>query len=569
MKLVYTIDEESLPHLQEYLAENKPLVVTQDKLVFADAEMIVSDDVRARVYDKLHTKTERVIYGKDPRTHIVNVSIKNGMVYEFTEINGIIGCNKTPYKHYILAPIYKDGCVKLQGKQVLTWYKEYDTMVEFEAIRKNVFKYGLFTLYNLPEAYMTRDGVTYYKNMNPLDVSILSFDIETTGLDPEAEDAEVKLITNTFRRIDHIERKAFIINDYASQEDMINSWCDWVKQVDPSIIIGHNIIMFDLVYLHTVMAKTGKSLNLGRDYSDIEIEPRTRELRKDGSQSYSYHRITCFGREIIDTFFLALKYDIARQFESYGLKPIIRQLGKEKKDRVFIDASRIKYDWEDPVKRSLIIQYGIEDSDDALVLFDLMAPVVFYLCAVVPKPFQVMTESAAGSQLNSVMCRAYLQDGYGLPKATQVEELQGAISFAIPGLYNNVLKIDFSALYPNIMMQYEVYDSEKDPMKYFNLIVNYFAENRQQYKKLYEKTKDKQYDDKQQVAKTIANSCYGFLSASGLNFNSPKQAAFITAKGREFLSTTIKWATSKDVVYWKQLFEERTRNKKEVTIEHT
>jgi DNA polymerase elongation subunit (family B) len=106
-------------------------------------------------------------------------------------------------------------------------------------------------------------------------------------------------------------------------------------------------------------------------------------------------------------------------------------------------------------------------------------------------------------------------------------------------------------------------------MKYFNLIVNYFAENRQQYKKLYEKTKDKQYDDKQQVAKTIANSCYGFLSASGLNFNSPKQAAFITAKGREFLSTTIKWATSKDVVYWKQLFEERTRNKKEVTIEHT
>jgi DNA polymerase elongation subunit (family B) len=569
MKPVYTIDEESLPHLQEYLAENKPLVVTQDKLVFADAEMIVSDDVRARVYDKLHTKTERVIYGKDPRTHIVNVSIKNGMVYEFTEINGIIGCNKTPYKHYILAPIYKDGCVKLQGKQVLTWYKEYDTMVEFEAIRKNVFKYGLFTLYNLPEAYMTRDGVTYYKNMNPLDVSILSFDIETTGLDPEAEDAEVKLITNTFRRIDHIERKAFIINDYASQEDMINSWCDWVKQVDPSIIIGHNIIMFDLVYLHTVMAKTGKSLNLGRDYSDIEIETRTRELRKDGSQSYSYHRITCFGREIIDTFFLALKYDIARQFESYGLKPIIRQLGKEKKDRVFIDASRIKYDWEDLVKRSLIIQYGIEDSDDALVLFDLMAPVVFYLCAVVPKPFQVMTESAAGSQLNSVMCRAYLQDGYGLPKATQVEELQGAISFAIPGLYNNVLKIDFSALYPNIMMQYEVYDSEKDPMKYFNLIVNYFAENRQQYKKLYEKTKDKQYDDKQQVAKTIANSCYGFLSASGLNFNSPKQAAFITAKGREFLSTTIKWATSKDVVYWKQLFEERTRNKKEVTIEHT
>jgi DNA polymerase elongation subunit (family B) len=569
MKSVYTIDEESLPHLQEYLAENKPLVVTQDKLVFADAEMIVSDDVRARVYDKLHTKTERVIYGKDPRTHIVNVSIKNGMVYEFTEINGIIGCNKTPYKHYILAPIYKDGCVKLQGKQVLTWYKEYDTMAEFEAIRKNVFKYGLFTLYNLPEAYMTRDGVTYYKNMNPLDVSILSFDIETTGLDPEAEDAEVKLITNTFRRIDHIERKAFIINDYVSQEDMINSWCDWVKQVDPSIIIGHNIIMFDLVYLHTVMAKTGKSLNLGRDYSDIEIEPRTRELRKDGSQSYSYHRITCFGREIIDTFFLALKYDIARQFESYGLKPIIRQLGKEKKDRVFIDASRIKYDWEDPVKRSLIIQYGIEDSDDALVLFDLMAPVVFYLCAVVPKPFQVMTESAAGSQLNSVMCRAYLQDGYGLPKATQVEELQGAISFAIPGLYNNVLKIDFSALYPNIMMQYEVYDSEKDPMKYFNLIVNYFAENRQQYKKLYEKTKDKQHDDKQQVAKTIANSCYGFLSASGLNFNSPKQAAFITAKGREFLSTTIKWATSKDVVYWKQLFEERTRNKKEVAIEHT
>jgi DNA polymerase elongation subunit (family B) len=166
-----------------------------------------------------------------------------------------------------------------------------------------------------------------------------------------------------------------------------------------------------------------------------------------------------------------------------------------------------------------------------------------------------MLETASGSQLNSMMLRAYLQKGMSIPKATDIVELKGAISFAVPGIYSNCLKIDFAALYPSIMLQFEIYDQEKDPLKIFNLIVKYFAENRQKYKKLYKETGDINYDNLQNLAKTVANSCYGFLSANGLNFNSPENAAFITAKGREFLTFTIEKMTGKSVEYWKEVVE--------------
>jgi DNA polymerase elongation subunit (family B) len=63
------------------------------------------------------------------------------------------------------------------------------------------------------------------------------------------------------------------------------------------------------------------------------------------------------------------------------------------------------------------------------------------------------------------------------------------------------------------------------------------------------------------MAKAIANSCYGFLSTSGLNYNAPEQASFITAKGRELLVMTIKWATGQELQYWLDIFNEKTKKK--------
>jgi DNA polymerase elongation subunit (family B) len=258
---------------------------------------------------------ENVIFGKNKETNIVNISIKDNNAYIFQEFNGVIKETVVPYRHWVLSPVYANGCQKLLGNQHFKYIKEYPSVDAYQEIKANIYKYGLFTVRNFAEAFMIRNGHTYFKSMKVEDVSVLSFDIETDGLSYEREEATVFLITNAYRRNGVVEKKTFNIEDYETAQDMIRDWCNWVLEKDPSIITGYNIISFDIPYLNGMLEKVGQQLVLGRDYSEIQIETETREKRKDGSQSYSYRRIEVFGREVVDMFFVALDYDIGRKYD--------------------------------------------------------------------------------------------------------------------------------------------------------------------------------------------------------------------------------------------------------------
>jgi DNA polymerase, archaea type len=491
---------------------------------------------------------ENVIFGKNKESNIVNISIKDGKVHIFQEFSDSLKELVLPYKHWVLSPTFANGCQKLEGNQHYKYIKEYPSISSYEQIRSNIYKYGLFTVRNFSEAFMIRNGYTYFKNMKVSDVSVLSFDIETDGLSPDREDATVYLITNAFRKNGVLEKKTFNREEYETVQDMIRDWCNWVLEKDPSIITGYNIISFDIPYLNGILEKTGQRLVLGRDYSEIQIESETREKRKDGSQSYSYRRIEIFGRELIDMFFVALDYDIGRKYESYRLKAIVQQEGLEKEGRQHYDASKIRENWNDEVERSKIITYAEEDAEDPIKLFDLMIPAKFYLTPHIPKTFQSMTETASGSQLNSFMIRAYLQSGYSVAKADAPEEFEGAISFGNPGIYRKVFKVDVASLYPSIMLHYKVSPAKKDFNNFFLMTLDYFTKERLANKKKAKDTGDRYYKDLEQAQKVIINSAYGFMGAKGLNYNYPKGAADVTRYGREIITRAVKWAEDNSYV---------------------
>src|SRR5690606_9093767 len=242
-------------------------------------------------------------------------------------------------------------------------------------------------------------------------VSVLSFDIETTGLKHD-KDAFLIIISNTIRKNGKITKKMFCYDEYDSQGEMIEAWCEWVREVNPSVICGHNIFCYDIPYLQFIADRHGVELNLGRDGSKINYSPRERKFREDASMFIHYFAAFIYGREIVDTLFLAYKYDVAsRKYVNYGLKNIISQEGLEKEDRQHYDANTIRYNYKDPVEWVKIKKYAYDDADDSLALYDLMAPSLFYLTQSVPKPFQEIVCSATGSQVNSLMMRAYLQEG--------------------------------------------------------------------------------------------------------------------------------------------------------------
>jgi len=489
---------------------------------------------------------DRLIDGKNEIAGIVCIEVKDDKAILFVENQGQISTIEVPNRYWILTEQqYHASYVRLKGNLNYQYGKQFTKRSEFLKVRKQLQHAGcnFFSIYNEKEALMVKDGYTYFKGMKHQDVSVMAIDIETTGLVHD-ETSDVLLIACTLRKNGILSRKLFAYDEYSTRAEMLIAFADYVREADPSIILGHNIFIYDLPYLEFIAKKLGVELNLGRDGSALWFDDFESKYRKDATQFYHYRKAHVFGRELVDTMFVSLRYDVGRKYESYGLKPIIRAEGLEVEGRVFYDASRIRFTYKDPEEWKKIKLYAGFDGDDALAIYDLMSPPFFYLTQHIPKPYQLILESAAGSQINAMMIRSYLQEGHSLPKASEAIPYEGAISFGNPGVYRNVFKVDVASLYPNIMLQYGVYDSEKDPNGNFLKLVSTFTERRLKHKKLAKR--DKYYDDLQNAEKIFINSCYGFMGASGLLFNSPAKAAYVTEQGRIILQKALSWGHAHD-----------------------
>lgn len=485
----------------------------------------------------------KLIFGKDDTKNIVNITLKNNEVYLYSETDGKVSCEKFDYTPWFLSskPISKFS-EKLKGNQFYRFLTSVDTAKYHEL--NSEFHRDKWLPRSIEECFTLCEGVTYYKGMKVPDVSILSFDIETSGLVMD-HTSQVFIISNTLRKNGQTIRKLFTVDQYANHAEMIDAWCAWVCDVDPSIMCGHNILSYDLPYLNNIAP-----LKLGRDGSWAEFAEKTSKFRKDGSQQYDYHNVRVTGREIIDTFFLSIKYDIGRDFPSYGLKPIIKHLGLEKEDREFVEAGRMRQYYENrnevgPASAMWVKakKYAAEDSDDALKLYDMMIPAYFYLAQSIPKTMQQMINEASGSQLDALMIRSYLQDGYSQPKTSGKAPFEGAISMGRPGVYDYVCKADVASLYPSIMLEYDIHDEKKDPYNYTIKMLTYFRDERLKNKQLAKETGDKYFDDMQNAQKIMINSMYGFLGAGFLLYNYPDGASAVTRHGRQILLKGVEFVT--------------------------
>lgn len=491
----------------------------------------------------------KLVYGKNEQQNIVSIEQNDSHVELFVEKDGVVTSEFLPSKYWLLASkSYGNGWVRLDGDLHYKWGKQFQSKSHFLATKNQLRNEDVYAIFDAKEMCMVNKGITYFKGMKIEDVSVLSFDIETTSLDPASPEAKVLLISTTYRSQGKIKKRLFSYDDYENEGYMIGHFCEYVREMNPSVLLGHNIFCFDLPYLQHRADIHGVFLTLGRDGSVAEQNRYESKFRKEATQFIHYKKFKVYGREIIDTLFLSIKHDMAsRKYDSYGLKNIIKQEGLEKQGRVFYDASLIRVNYKDKEEFKKIKEYCIDDSDDSLMLFDLMIPAFFALCQMVPKSFQTIIESATGSQLNSMMVRSYLQEKHSIPKASESVKYPGAISLGNPGIYTNVFKLDIVSMYPSILINYNIYDRIKDPKANLQKILRVVLEERLKHKKLAKELGSPYHDSIQSAMKIAANSFYGFLGAQGLNFNYPDGAANVTLYGRQILQTAIKWATGSEI----------------------
>ena len=490
-----------------------------------------------------------LIYGKNPIQKIVGIESKDDKIITYVVKGEKTEALSHHNDHYLLLNKYDPAMNpgRLSGNNHYKYFAKFKNKSNLYTYKRKCEYEGIdfWYCYNPVEAANIKYGYTMYKGMKLNEVSTLSFDIETTGVKID-DNSYVLLISNTFRnRAGLVTRKLFCFDDYDSPVDFLAAWCTWVREMDPDVMLGHNIFGFDFPYLEQFAKNYKTKLSLGRNASNLKPDRYPRKFRKDGSQSYEYINYRVFGRELIDTFFLSMKADVSRKYPNYRLKDIIAFEGLEKEGRQHWDFSENKEPWNNVEQWKRFKQYAEEDADDALALFDLMAPQFFYYTQSIPKTFQDIINSGTGSQVNSFMLRSYLQHGQSIPKACPKAEFEGAISIGNPGLYKNVFKVDVASLYPSIMMEYNVYNTEKDPDRKFLKAVEFFTKDRLNNKRLAKETGDRYYSDLSNGQKIMINSFYGFMGAQGLNFNYPKGAAQVTRHGRDILTDAIKWCEDK------------------------
>lgn len=493
-----------------------------------------------------------LIYGKNNIERIVAIEVKDSVATLYRELeDGTIDELEVPNKYWILAPRQiSPSWHKLEGNQYFKYGAQFTKAKDYYNTKKELKKRNIdfYAVSHAAEALMIKDGYTLFKGLNHNNISILCFDIEATGLEHNSE-SKVLCISNTYRsNAGVIKKRLFSFDEYSNCAEMIDAWAEWVRELDPSIIAAHNGVTYDLPYINYCHSRYSEDgVRLGRDGSAIQFNTNYEaKFRVDGSRDLHYHKVSIHGRQYIDTMFLAYNYDrVERKYQSYGLKSIIEAEGKVKEGREFYDASQIRYKYKDPVEWEKIKQYCIDDGDDVLTVYDMAIPPFFYMTQMIPKTFQGINESASGAQLNTLMVRSYLQNKHSIPKADSAVEFEGAISFGEPGIYPNSVSLDIASLYPSVMLQYDIYDRNKDPKRHMLGFLEYMRTERLKNKKLAKETGNPYYKHLDGSYKILINSLYGFMGATGLNFNFPSGAAETTRRGRETLIQSIEWAKSR------------------------
>lgn len=494
----------------------------------------------------ISNETHTALFGKDVRLKIINVDIKDDLLYLWFQDGHV---ETLPCVYWVLAEKNLDGKFdKLEGNNHFRYIRLVKTQEQLTTIKKKFYN-DIFTVNDLVENQLIHYGITLYKELSFEQLKWLSFDIETNGVTLDKH-SKCLIISNTFFDGVTVQRQVFTVDEYDSEKDMILDWLEAVAIINPPVITGHNIIGFDIPYLNYIAKRNKIELTLGRDSSSIKINPRASKYRVDGSQTWEYKNIRIFGRDIVDGMFLSVKYDVGRNFPSWGLKPIIEHLGLVAEGRQFYDAAKIGENWDNLEERKKIIEYCKFDGDDSAELYKLMTPSFFYLARSIPKTLQSIVNSASGSWLNSILVRSYLQDGKSVAKKSEPSYVTGGISFGCTGIHKNCLKIDIVSMYPSIMRQWKIYDRQKDPDAVFNKMVEYYTLQRLENKQKFKETKDSYYDDLQASQKIAINSLYGLNGTSGLNYNNFKNADTITSLGRLILRATSVWATGYDVDHW-------------------
>jgi len=336
-----------------------------------------------------------------------------------------------------------------------------------------------------------------------------------------------------------------------NEKQLLLTLIQWVKQHDPDIFIGWNVINFDFNLLQKRCDMYHLAFNIGRNNK----APRWRTQSAGGSQNERKF-IDIAGRVVLDG--IDLLKNATYSFSSFSLDFVANALlGKGKKvddveNRIQEIVDNFHHD------KLALAAYNLEDCRLVTLIFEHTLLLEFTRLRAKLTGLSIDRIGGSVAAFTNLYLPKLHRSGYVAPNMG--DGLQGLVSpggyvmDSIPGLYKNVLVLDFKSLYPSIIRSFNI-----DPMGLIeglkspeNSIAGFdgafFSRDKHFLPDIINDLwleRDIAKKDKNaalsQAIKIIMNSFYGVLGSTGCRFFDPRLSGSITKRSHELLKTTSQW----------------------------
>lgn len=331
------------------------------------------------------------------------------------------------------------------------------------------------------------------------------------------------------------------------EEVLLKTLVRRISALDADVIIGWNVINFDLRLLLARAKKFGVRFAIGRDGG----VPGWRSIRGETEKGF----ISIPGRVAIDGI------DALRcatySFPSYSLEFVAQTiLGRGKLVEQDVDERLHEIRRNFKYNKPALARYNLEDCRLAAAIFEKTRLINFLALRAQITGLEIERMGGSVAAFSHLYMPHLHRSGYVAPNhvGEGVASPGGYVMDSKPGLYDNVLVVDFKSLYPSIIRTFKI-----DPMGMIEGLHNAADSipgfrgarfHRQRHHlpaiiaSLWQKRDiaRRNHDAaRAQAIKILMNSFYGVLGTSGCRFYDPRLASSITMRGHEILQTTSRW----------------------------
>ncbi len=342
-----------------------------------------------------------------------------------------------------------------------------------------------------------------------------------------------------------------------SESDCLEKFKTEIIKLDPDIIIGWNVIDFDLLYLKKLFKKHEIKFDLGRTDDEVNLRIESNFFRSS--------RTDVPGRQVLDGLNL-IKDPFIKEapsiknldFDSLSLEDVSQTILKKGKS---IKGKDRHGDIEDLYKKNTqsslqkLVDYNLLDCElvYGILKETKIQDLALERSQLTGMSFDKITASIAS--FDSLYIREAKKAGLVSPsmefKQKETRIKGGYVQSSFPGVYKNVLVLDFKSLYPSIIRTFNIDPASFLEKKEKNSIESpnqaYFKNQEGILPKIIdrlhqerERAKKEKRELSSYAIKTIMNSFFGVLASPNCRYFNLKIANAITHFGQFIIKLTAK-----------------------------